>query len=280
MRLFAAANSLKMGRMKFIGLLCLSAAAVALISIVAVEGCGGGVAAFTIFSLIRSSAATSEERERAAAGKLLERYVTEICITLDEISHIYNRTLVALFRQNARVLRDVSRRSSKLCREAEARRRSGAVLPRGAAGSLGVWLFGTRGALYTAEMCEALERIVRPACEHVERGGGLFSKEQTVALMRMNDAVDAMTHEVSAALSAESASAGLAGVRRQRDAVLDYVRECTCDQIARGGVGDGDDARTDLLFLTLLGETKTLALRMSGLLKVKRYGEQSGDVWK
>ena len=41
--------------------------------------------------------------------------------------------------------------------------------------------------------------------------------------------------------------------------------------------GDEENTGTDLLFLTLLGETKTLTLRMSNLLKIKSYSLQSAD---
>lgn len=171
----------------------------------------------------------------------------------------------------------MSRRSAKLCREAEARRRAGVTLQRGGVSDMGAWLFGTRATIYLAEMCEALERIVRPACEHVEHDGGALTREQTVALMRLNDGIDAMTHKVSEALAERASAAEMSGgvlpVRRQRDDVLDLVREYTREQIARGG-GEEDTA-TDLLFLTLLSETKTLTLRMSNLLKIKRYSQQA-----
>lgn len=233
--------------------------------------------AFTILPLMRLRAAeiAAEADERARVKRAFDRHVSEICVTLDEMCHIYNRTLVALFRQNIRVMRDMARRSSKLCREAEARRRSGVSFWRGSAGDMGVWLFGTRAALYLAEVCEALDRIVRPACEHVECGGGAFSKEQTVVLMRMNDAVDAMTHKVTAALSEELSADGADGVRRQRDDVLEFIGECTVAQIERGG--DDAGAKGDLLFMMLLGETKTLTLRMSNLLKIKRYSIQAAE---
>ena len=68
-------------------------------------------------------------------------------------------------------------------------------------------------------------------------------------------------------------SGGVLPVRRQRDDVLDLVREYTREQIARGG--EEEDTATDLLFLTLLSETKTLTLRMSNLLKIKRYSQQA-----
>ena len=95
--------------------------------------------------------------------------------------------------------------------------------------------------------------------------------------MRLNDGIDAMTHKVSEALAERASSAETSGgvlpVRRQRDDVLDLVREYTREQIARGG--EEEDTATDLLFLTLLGETKTLTLRMSNLLKIKRYSQQA-----
>lgn len=263
---------------KLLGLLCVSALVA---SVVAGDGGDGFVLAFTILPLLRSDGAADARAQEDAASSLFDRYAAEICITLDEMSHIYNRTLVALFRQNTRVLRDMSQRTARLCSEAEARRRAGVALHRSGAADLRAWLFGTRATIYLAEVCEALERIVRPACEHVERDAGALSKEQTVALMRMNDAVDAMTQRVTAAItadaSAEDASAeGAAQVRRQRKAVLEYVREYTREQIVRGSDEEGD-AATDLLFLTLLGETKTLTLRMSNLLKIKRYSMQAAD---
>ena len=206
-----------MNAVKLLGLLCVTA----LVASAAVGAEGDGiVVAFTFFPLLRSETEALAKRQ-SAVDRIFDRYVSEICITLDEISHIYNRTLVALFRQNTRVLRDMSRRSAKLCREAEARRRAGVTLQRGGVSDMGAWLFGTRATIYLAEMCEALERIVRPACEHVEHDGGALTREQTV-----------------------------------------------------GGGGEEDTA-TDLLFLTLLGETKTLTLRMSNLLKIKRYSQQA-----
>ena len=213
-----------MNAVKLLGLLCVTA----LVASAAVGAEGDGiVVAFTFFPLLRSETEALEKRQ-SAVDRIFDRYVSEICITLDEISHIYNRTLVALFRQNTRVLRDMSRRSAKLCREAEARRRAGVTLQRGGVSDMGAWLFGTRATIYLAEMCEALERIVRPACEHVEHDGGALTREQTVALMRLNDGIDAMTHKVSEALSertsAAETSGGVLPVRRQRDDVLDLVR--------------------------------------------------------
>lgn len=218
-----------MNAVKLLGLLCVTA----LVASAAVGAEGDGiVVAFTFFPLLRSETEALEKRQ-SAVDRIFDRYVSEICITLDEISHIYNRTLVALFRQNTRVLRDMSRRSAKLCREAEARRRAGVTLQRGGVADMGAWLFGTRATIYLAEMCEALA-------------------ERT---------------------SSAETSGGVLPVRRQRDDVLDLVREYTREQIARGG--EEEDTATDLLFLTLLGETKTLTLRMSNLLKIKRYSQQA-----
>lgn len=262
---------------KLLGLLCVSALAA---SVFAGDGGDGFMLAFTILPLLRTDEASDDATGEEGARALFERYAADICITIDEVSHIYNRTLVALFRQNTRVLRDMTHRTERLCREAEARRRAGVALHRNGPADLRAWLFGTRATIYLAEVCEALDRIVRPACEHVERGAGALSKEQTVALMRLNDAVDGMTHKVTEALSDnspsdDSSAEGLARVRRQRKAVLECVDEYTREQILRGG--DDEGAATDLLFLTLLGETKTLTLRMSNLLKVKRYSLHACD---
>lgn len=259
---------------KLLGLLCVSVLAASIMI-----GCGeeGVMLAFTIFPLLRTDVPSdTRSREKESSTTLFDRYATEICITLNEMSHIYNRTLVALFRQNTRVLRDMSRRTSTLCREAETRRRAGVTLNRNSVTDMRAWLFGTRATIYLAEVCEALDRIVRPACNHVESGTGALSKKQTVALMRMNDAVDAMTHKVTEAIAEDSSFEDVVEVRRQRNTVLEFIRECTREQIVRGS-DDDEDAATDLLFLTLLGETKTLTLRMSNLLKIKRYSMQADD---
>ena len=190
---------------------------------------------------------------------------------MQEVTRIYNRTLVAVFKENRKVLKEMVQTSDKLFTEARDRK-YGIVttLRRLQECDINTGHFYVQVTDYLSEVTKALIHITRPAFEHIDNNHKGLSKEQIVDLMRVNDEVEAIFDKINDMLSSEN-FADLDLVLEMRDRLFDTIVGAIKNQLRRIHEDPSGSTRASVLYLTILNETKTMVLQARNLLKSQRY---------
>ena len=227
--------------------------------------------------LVRSHLKTpglKEEAEKAllpletaeTPDEVLCACIGEVCTTMQEVTRIYNRTLVAVFKENRKVLKEMVRDSNRLFEEARIRKYN--VMPtlrRLQRCDIDTGHFYVQVTDYLSEVTKALIHITRPAFEHIDNNHEGMSKEQIVDLMRVNDQVEAIFDKINDML------ADLDLVLEMRDKLFDTIVEAIKSQLRRINDVPSGSTRAGVLYLTILNETKTMMLQSRNLLKSQQY---------
>lgn len=202
---------------------------------------------------------------------ILYSCVEEVCATMEQVTKIYNRTLVAVFKENRKVLKEMVILSSGLF--AEARCRKYGIMPilrRLQKNDIETGHFYVQVTDYLSEATKALIHITRPAFEHIDNNHTGLSKEQIVDLMHVNDEVEAIFDMINEMLRTKDFS-DMDLVLEMRDALFDTIVEATKNQLTRIQSDPSSSTKAGLLYLTILNETKTMILQARNLLKSQHY---------
>ena len=230
------------------------------------------VAALTVLCawlLVRSHRKTPEEKEAEAArqplddagtpDEVMHACIGEVCTTMQEVTRIYNRTLVAVFKENRKVLKEMVQTSDKLFTEARDRK-YGIVttLRRLQECDINTGHFYVQVTDYLSEVTKALIHITRPAFEHIDNNHKGLSKEQIVDLMRVNDEVEAIFDKINDMLSSEN-FADLDLVLEMRDRLFDTIVGAIKNQLRRIHEDPSGSTRASVLYLTILPQPAQIA---------------------
>ena len=243
------------------------------------------VAALTLLCfwlLVRSHRKSPELKEEAekellpldtaeTPDEVLCACIGEVCTTMQEVTRIYNRTLVAVFKENRKVLKEMVRDSNKLFEDARARKYN--IMPtlrRLQRCDIDTGHFYVQVTDYLSEVTKALIHITRPAFEHIDNNHEGLSKEQIVDLMHVNDQVEAIFDKINDMLSTKDFS-DLDMVLVMRDKLFDTIVEAIKSQLRRINSNPSGSTRASVLYLTILNETKTMILQSRNLLKSQHY---------
>ena len=227
----------------------------------------------------RKSPALKEEAEKEllpldtaeTPDEVLCACIGEVCTTMQEVTRIYNRTLVAVFKENRKVLKEMVQSSDKLFEEA--RDRKYGIMPtlrRLQQCDIDTGHFYVQVVDYLSEVTKALIHITRPAYEHINNNHEGLTKEQIVDLMRVNDQVEAIFDKINDMLRTKDFS-DLDMVLEMRDKLFDTIVEAIKSQLRRINGDETVSTRASVLYLTILNETKTMILQARNLLKSQHY---------
>ena len=231
--------------------------------------------------LVRSHRKSPEIKEESPAQQPLDTAETpdevmhacigEVCTTMQEVTRIYNRTLVAVFKENRKVLREMVQTSDKLFEEARDRKYGiMTTLRRLQKCDIDTGHFYVQVTDYLSEVTKALIHITRPSFEHINNNHEGLSKEQIVDLMHVNDEVEAIFDKINDMLASEDFT-DLDRVLEMRDRLFDTIVEAIKNQLRRIHEDPKSSTRASVLYLTILNETKTMVLQARNLLKSQRY---------
>ena len=246
---------------------------------------GGWIAAVVLTAicawlLIRSHRKTPALKEEAEKPRIeqaetsddvLYTCIEEVCTTMEQVTRIYNRTLVAVFKENRKVLKEMVQASNKLFEEARARKYG--IMPtlrRLRNSDIDTGHFYVQVTDYLSEVTKALIHITRPAFEHIDNNHEGLSKEQIVDLMRVNDDVEAIFDKINEMLRSKDFS-GLDEVLVMRDRLFETIVGAVKSQLRRIHDDESTGTRSSVLYLTVLNETKTMVLQARNLLKSQSY---------
>ncbi len=241
---------------------------------------GGTVAVIAItllcaYMLVKSNTGKQKEDTDVKSvdikvGDIVQQCVDEVCDTMERITRIYDRTLIAVFKENRKVLREMVRESNELFYQS--RERKYQVLPtlqKLQDSDIDTGHYYVQVVDYLSEATKALVHITRPCFDHIDNNHEGMTRDQIEDLMRINDEVEAIYRRINGMLKSNDFS-DIDRVLDQRDRLFESIAEAVKRQLKRIKNKE-TSTRSSMLYLNILNETKTLVLQSRNLLKSQRY---------
>ena len=194
----------------------------------------------------------------------------EVCRTMECATKIYDRTLIAVFKENRKVLRDMVKESNDLFYQSRERKYS--LLPtlkKLQGGDVNTAHYYVQVVDYLNEMTKALMHITRPAFEHIDNNHEGLSKEQAKDLMSINDDVESIYRHINLMLR-EGDFSEIETVLTMRDQLFESIAEAIKSELTRINEARSN-TKASMLYLTILTETKNMVLQSRNLLKSQQY---------
>jgi len=247
----------------------------------------GGIPAFAAitslcgYMLVKSNFKKKprEEAARTAGGTMtdaVDDIAGEVCRMMQAATRIYDRTIVAVFKENRKALRDLVHESEDIYRDSR-KLRSGLIptLRRLKGAGLELSLYYIQMVDYLSEIAEALVHITRPTFEHIDNNHEGLSREQATDLMHINDDVAEIYGSINRILVANDFSE-IDSVLNMRDDLFERIAATIKSELVRINEGGGN-TKASILYLTILSETRTMVLQARNLLKAQRYFSEHAD---
>ena len=194
----------------------------------------------------------------------------EVCRTMECATKIYDRTLIAVFKENRKVLRDMVKESNDLFYQSRERKYS--LLPtlkKLQGGDVNTAHYYVQVVDYLNEMTKALMHITRPAFEHIDNNHEGLSKEQARDLMSINDDVESIYRHINLMLR-EGDFSEIETVLTMRDQLFESIAEAIKSELTRINEARSN-TKASMLYLTILTETMNMVLQSRNLLKSQQY---------
>lgn len=222
------------------------------------------------FSKKARAAAAETAEEPQTNNDIIAALGEEVGHTMECATKIYDRTLIAVLKENRKVLRDMVKESNDLFYQS--RDRKYALLPtlkRLQSGDVNTAHYYVQVVDYLNEMTKALVHITRPAFEHIDNNHEGLSVEQTRDLMDINDAVESIYRRINRML-AEGDFTDIELVLSLRDQLFESIADAIKSELTRINEAKSN-TKASMLYLTILTETKNMVLQSRNLLKSQQY---------
>lgn len=214
----------------------------------------------------------------AKGEEILYRCTEEVFETVKRINKIYNRTLVALFKENRKVLKEMNSEAKRLNEKASDRKHNILeTLNHLQDNNINSGHFYVQVVDYVDEVTKALLYITRPSFNHIDNNHSGLTKEQIFDLMSINDSVEQMFALMNSMLESKDFS-DIENIINLRYELFDKVADATKKQLKRIKTNaEGNSSRSSMLYLNILNETKTIALQSKNLMKAQSYFIQNKE---
>ena len=211
---------------------------------------------------------------------VVEEIATVVSSTINTATRIYDRTLLAVFKENRKVLRDLNRESSELYERMHERKyRMMSTLRMLRESDLDTAQYYVQVVDYLNELTKALTHIVRPAYGHIDNNHEGLTREQTTDLIRVGDEVEAIYRRINAMLTT-NAFGDIDLVRSMRDRLFETISDAIKSELRRFNTSGKGSTKASMLYLTILNETRTMVLQLRNLLKAQRHFLETKGVIK
>ena len=221
--------------------------------------------------LAKKSGNTAEEGgKEETRSDIIAALGEEVGRTMECATKIYDRTLIAVLKENRKVLRDMVKESNDLFYQS--RDRKYALLPtlkRLQSGDVNTAHYYVQVVDYLNEMTKALVHITRPAFEHIDNNHEGLSVEQTRDLMAINDDVEAIYRRINMMLR-DGDFTDIELVLSLRDQLFESIADAIKSELTRINEAKSN-TKASMLYLTILTETKNMVLQSRNLLKSQQY---------
>ena len=222
-----------------------------------------------------------EEKRKSDAEvreNLVNNTMSGVSDTIKATTRIYNRTIVALMKEDRKSLKELTAEAAEMYEENRRLKYSIAHTLRDTYGSdLNLSLYYVQILDYLNEMTKSLVHITRPSFEHIDNNHTGLSEIQTENLMSINADVNEIYSRIIYMFTSNDFST-IDEVLVMRDNLFERLAQSTKEELARITAGESN-SRAGMLFLGIISETKTMVLQSRNLLKSRRYFiEQEGKV--
>ena len=240
----------------------------------------GGTPAFIVvtiacaYMLIKSNFKSSKKSdsmpEAITENSQVDNVIGEVCSMMKVSTQIYDRTLVAVMKEDRRALKELVRESKEMYDQSHKIKYSLMPALRKMKGSgLELSLYYIQVVDYLNEMAKALVHITKPAFEHIDNNHKGLSQEQTDDLMHINDDVAEIYGNINRMITTNDFS-DIDTVLTMRDALFERIALTTKSELKRINAGEGN-TKASMFYLTVMSETKAMVLQARNLLKAQRY---------
>ena len=244
----------------------------------------GIISVLCLYMFVRSNffpKKKEEEKKKDDAQireNLVDNTMSTVSATVKSTTRIYNRTIVALLKEDRKALKELSAEASEMYEENRRLKYSIASTLRGTYGSdLNLSLYYVQILDYLNEMTKSLVHITRPSFQHIDNNHTGLSQVQTETLMSINADVNEIYSRIIYMFTSNDFST-IDEVLTMRDNLFERLAQATKDELGRINAGESN-SRAGMLFLGIISETKTMVLQSRNLLKSRRYFiEQEGTV--
>ena len=194
-------------------------------------------------------------------------------------TQIYDRTLVAVFKEDRKALKELVRESGEIYDECHKIKYSLMPVLRKMKGSgLELSLYYIQVVDYLNEMAKSLVHITRPAFDHIDNHHKGLSEQQTEDLKHINDDVAEIYGSINRMITANDFS-DIDTVLTMRDELFERIAITIKSELKRINAGEGN-TKASMFYLTVLSETKAMVLQARNLLKAQRYFLEHSGVQK
>ncbi len=230
-------------------------------------------------SNLKGSKSKSNLPESVAETSQVDNVLDEVCQMMKVSTQIYDRTLVAVFKEDRKALKELVRESGEMYDQCHQIKYSLMPVLRDMKGSgLEFSLYYIQVVDYLNEMAKALVHITRPAFNHIDNNHKGLSEEQTNDLMHINDDVAEIYTNINRMIT-ENDFHDIDLVLTMRDELFERIAVTIKSELVRINAGEGNTTAS-LFYLTVLSETKAMVLQARNLLKAQRYFLEHADVQK
>ena len=235
----------------------------------------GVITVLCLYMLIHSNFRKPKQKEESGKPvlptreNLAESVVENVGTTIKNSTRIYNRTLVALMKEDRKALKEAMQEAEQMYEYNNKLKYSVAATIKGTYGAdLNLSLYYVQMSDYLNEMSKALVFITKPAFEHIDNNHEGLSRVQTEDLMSINGDVDIIYSRIIYMI-VNSDFTDIDSVLDMRDEIFDRIADATKDELARITSGESN-SKAGMLYLNILSETKTMVLQSRNLLKSQR----------
>ncbi|MDR2890616.1 MAG: inorganic phosphate transporter [Alistipes sp.] len=248
------------------------------------------ISALALFLLVRSNLRAKKKDLDATAAdggwldtskdsrEILEQCRVEVRDVMDRVTNIYNRTMVAVMKENRKALRDLVRDSNELFYSSRDRKYAMMpVLQKLHGSDIETVHYYVQVVDYLSEVTKALVHITRPCFDHIDNNHKGFHKDQVHDLVEVNNDVKKVYDKINTMLSTNDFS-DMEHVMHMRDKLLELIGDAVMRQLRRIRGSEHGTTKTSVLYLNILNETKTMVLQSRNLLKSQKYFVTSGGL--
>ena len=213
-----------------------------------------------------SAVARIEDALKKSPEEALITYTEHVCASMEKVTLIYDRTIVAVFKENRKVLRDMVREAEEFYQSTRQQKYEIMPLLRSLEDSdVRTGHYYVQVVDYISETSKALLHITRPCYKHVDNNHTGLSKEQVYDLKCINDRVEEIFGEINTMLRTRSFDS-MEVILNKRDEMFDLIDEVMQNQLRR--LRDtGGSSSANMLFFNILTETKTMILHSRNIMK-------------
>ena len=250
----------------------------------------GGKIAFAIvtvacaYMLIKSNFIDAKKKDDSKPelnpeDATVDTILGEVCHMMKATTQIYDRTLVAVFKEDRKALKELVRESGEIYDECHKIKYSLMPVLRKMKGSgLELSLYYIQVVDYLNEMAKSLVHITRPAFDHIDNIHKGLSEQQTEDLKHINDDVAEIYGSINRMITANDFS-DIDTVLTMRDELFERIAITIKSELKRINAGEGN-TKASMFYLTVLSETKAMVLQARNLLKAQRYFLEHSGVQK